>query len=1295
MGGRWREWADNLQRFLVASGVKDESQKRETLLYTAGKEVRDLYKQIHKAVAEEDKLTLKDLIDEIALYFTGRDNVVFSRYQFRGCIQHEGEPIDAWYSRLCEAAESCQFDTLKDSLVRDQIVACCHSAALRKRLLNVPNITLADSLKLARTHEAANQQAAIMEGLAAATEESVQALRYRQQESAHRTRGRQMESTVLRCIRCGRQGHRECDRARGKRCNKCGKPDHFARACLGKSSSINAVQQGPDRSSDEEVFHIPTDKHDDATFEATINQRSVNVLIDSGASCNVMDNETFERLKGAGLRRCHTRVYSVGSRNPLPLMGEADLPVQLNGKTRIVTFIVTRDDCRVILGRSTSVAFDMLQMGPLKRNAIAAMLSVPEHDDTHGPSSLRLKSILAEFDDRFQGIGCVVGVSIDVQLMDNAQPVCHPPSRVPIHLRPAVEKELRKQLEAGIVERVHGPTAWCSRMVVVPKPESGEVRITQDLRNLNKYVVPEKQPIPTFEEVTDEMAGSCYFSKLDIAKAFHQISVAKSSRHFFTFSSPLGLLRLRRLCMGFTSASEILQRVMSSVLSGLKGVRWIHDDIIIFGKTLEEHNRSLRECLTRLRSANITLNAGKCHFAAKEANFLSMRLSAAGIHPTEEKLRAISSFKEPANPTEVRSFLGLVNFVAKFIKNLADKARTLRMLTKKGQPWRWSSDERQAFEDIKRAISSTSSLAFYDCRLETRLIVDASPVGVGAILAQVQPNGTLRPVSYASRSLSDTEQRYSQVEREALAVKFGCLKFNHYLSGSSFRVITDHKPLVYLFAAGSRPPPRIERMALRIQDLRFSIEYQPGANNPADVLSRQPLPCPSNNVGENANRAYVAMVMRAATPVALDLETIQTASREDRTVRAAAHAIRTGCWDNSNSLLRPLRGMQHEFSQLGDALLVGDRLFIPAALRYRCLQLAHSGHQGVQKTLGRLKTKVWWPQMRASVESYVAMCVPCAACSKDATQAAPLKPTELPEGPWLELGIDFLGPIRGKMLLVCTDLFSRFPLVEIFSGTTAASAVISCLRRWFGLFGQPLKVTTDNGPPFTSLELRQFLKDNGVKHRRVTPLYPQANGATERCNRGLNKAIRAALAEGKDWTIAMEQYLAAYRRTPHAMTGAAPADLMFGRQVNDLIPALRPSRPVQATREAIVDQDASSKAAMKKYADRRRGAREHRIRPGDKVLRRRHNRKKTDTFFECDPWEVSEVRGDRLVMRRGSQQCARHVTDTKKLRDSEKEECSGEEGGHEADAGIGERSHPRAAKECVSYKEDDLRKRLG
>jgi hypothetical protein len=295
---------------------------------------------------------------------------------------------------------------------------------------------------------------------------------------------------------------------------------------------------------------------------------------------------------------------------------------------------------------------------------------------------------------------------------------------------------LQEQLAAGIIERVSGPSEWSSRIVVVPKGTSGQVRITQDLRELNKFVVPEKQPIPTFEEVTAEMAGSKIFSELDVAKAFHQIEVDEESRHLLTFSTPLGLMRLRRLCMGFTSSSEILQRVMSTVLAGLDGVRWVHDDIIVFAETPQQRNERLRRCLSRLREFNVTRNSSKCRFSRREAEFLAMRLSAAGIQPTESKVEAVKAFKEPRNATEVRSFLGLVTFVARFIENLADKALPLQKLTKKNSTWKWGERQAEAFNNIKAAITNRTTLAFFDKLLPTQLIVDASPTGAGAILAQ-------------------------------------------------------------------------------------------------------------------------------------------------------------------------------------------------------------------------------------------------------------------------------------------------------------------------------------------------------------------------------------------------------------------------------------------------------------------------------------------------------------------------------------------------------------------------------
>ena len=227
----------------------------------------------------------------------------------------------------------------------------------------------------------------------------------------------------------------------------------------------------------------------------------------------------------------------------------------------------------------------------------------------------------------------------------NAIPVVHSPSRVPVHLCEALDKELDLQEALGIIEPAVGPTPWVFRMVVVPKTTPGQVRITQDWRDVNKNVEREIHPIPTFEEATDEMDGATVWSKLDLYKSFHQLPLHPHSRKYATFSTPRGLRRCTTVVMGFTNASEILQRTMNMVLSGLPGVKWIHDDITVYGRTMLEHNERLIACLDRLKEFNVTLNKEKCVFGASTVNFMAMRLSVKGIQPSTQKVEAVKASK--------------------------------------------------------------------------------------------------------------------------------------------------------------------------------------------------------------------------------------------------------------------------------------------------------------------------------------------------------------------------------------------------------------------------------------------------------------------------------------------------------------------------------------------------------------------------------------------------------------------------------------------------------------------------
>ncbi len=385
-------------------------------------------------------------------------------------------------------------------------------------------------------------------------------------------------------------------------------------------------------------------------------------------------------------------------------------------------------------------------------------------------------------------------------------------------------------------------------------------------------------------------------------------------------------------------------------------------------------------------------------------------------------------------------------------------------------------------------------------------------------------------------------------------------------------------------------------------DLRFTVIYRPGANNPADILSRQPLRQTESEAQEQAHAAFAATI---AVPNGISQEAMLKATQEDLALQAARQSLCTGRWCLKDAESRSLYTLRHELSEAKGLLLRGDRLVMPTSLRQKSLQLAHTGHMGIKKTSARLQTKVWWPGMTAAAEAMVRACTLCAACSNQGEcKATPLQPTQLPEGAWLSLGVDFLGPIQGQMVMVVIDHYSRFPVVQVLQNTDCAM-VLRKLDSMFKLLGRPLEVTSDNGPPFSAKDFSDGLANLGVRHRRITPLHPEANGLTERLNRGLNKAIRAAVSDGNNWKEAVEDWLMAYRLTPHSSTGLPPADLMFGRKVNGPIPCWKPSAPLSVSRKELHQRDAAAKARMKSYADASRGARPHQFKVGDLVLQRK------------------------------------------------------------------------------------------
>ncbi|XP_033099920.1 uncharacterized protein K02A2.6-like [Anneissia japonica] len=668
-------------------------------------------------------------------------------------------------------------------------------------------------------------------------------------------------------------------------------------------------------------------------------------------------------------------------------------------------------------------------------------------------------------------------------------------------MREKVEKELRKLEDQGIIERVKRPTPWVSPIVVVPKPRNpDEIRICVDMRQPNKAIIRERHPSPTIDDIIAKVNGSTKFSKIDLKSGYHQLPLAEESRYITIFSTHNGLWRYKRLNFGICSASEKFQHIVSEVISDIEGAINISDDIFIFGLNTEIHDKYLHEVLTRLNSNGLTANLAKCEFNKERMEFFGLIFSKHGVEVDPKKVKAVTDMNEPSNVTEIQSFLGITNYCSRFIKKYSTITEPLRQLTHKGVEFIWGKEHTLAFETLKQALANALVMAYFNVHQETELIVDASPVGLGAMLVQyyTSDDGKRIPriVSYGTRALTAVEQRYkSQLEREALAILWACEHFHVYIYGAQITVVTDHKPLVTLFGnANASLPSRLERWALRLLPYNPSIVFRKGRDNPADYLSRHPVSIETSSRKDLVSEEYVNFIETHSIPKAVTLYELKTATKEDATLQSLIELISSQQWH--------LIKVKFAKSKTVD---------IDELLAFR-----------------KIATEL-------TVSNYGLI----------------LKGTK-----WSHLAADFYGPLpSGEHLLVVIDEYSTFPEVEIIR-SLAAKTVIPVLDKLFSSRGIPDKFKTDNGPPFNGDEFKTFARGLGFKHQRITPCWPEANGCAERFMKTIGKVCKCAQVEGKSWKKELYKFLRNYRATPHTSTGIPPATIANGKSLKTKLPQI-------------------------------------------------------------------------------------------------------------------------------------------
>lgn len=446
----------------------------------------------------------------------------------------------------------------------------------------------------------------------------------------------------------------------------------------------------------------------------------------------------------------------------------------------------------------------------------------------------------------------------DISLKKDVSPKYSKPYRLPHTQKQDIKEEIRKMLENDIIEPSVSP--WNSPILIVPKkkdPVTGlqKFRMVIDYRHVNERIEDDKFPLPNITDIYDMVGGAAYFSCIDLSQGYYQMELDANSRPITAFSTEDGHYQLKRLPMGLKISPSKFSRMMSIAMSGLTYSRcFVYlDDLIVFGRSLIDHNKNLIQVFDRLREVNLKIHPGKCSFLRKEVLYLGHVISDNGILPDPTKSSAIKNYPTPTNADEVRRFVAFANYYRKFIPNFATISIPLNRLLKKDVEFNFNKDCEKSFELLKEILTSPKILQFPNFNEEFILRTDASGFALGAVLS----NSDDRPIAYASKTLNKSEKNYSTIEKELLAIVWAVKHYRPYLFGRKFKILTDHRPLVYLFSL-KEPSSRLTKFRLLLEEYNFYVEYSPGKDNcTADALSRIKVE------SEELKQLYICVVTRA------------------------------------------------------------------------------------------------------------------------------------------------------------------------------------------------------------------------------------------------------------------------------------------------------------------------------------------------------------------------------------------------------------------------------------------------
>ena len=1157
--------------------------------------------------------------------FRPEQNEMLAEFQFRQ-MKRENRSSDEFMSELRSKAKDCNFGAAEDRNIKSQFILGISDCKMQEKLLEEvrAGTTVDGCLQITRNLEAMRMQLDLVNQPANQFDE------VRKNKNPD-------------CKYCLTEHKpRQCP-AYGKTCQKCGRRNHSAKACKTKEREARRkknVDEVEAQENEEESHWTETKsfwgvvKFDSVTDEAIIRQndyeepgkrkrligailtitkenntKMIHYKIDTGADSNLMSwasyKKLFPRMTKEDLEDSIERNTKLEACNggAIEQLGTCRVKLKFKGKEKICHFYIVPGTTSLI-GLPDAESLKLISANIKKIDEARNLCDGEDKEtlfvkqdtqaeDMRASKNLE-KEVMREHADLFTGVGCLEG-KVHIHLKEGVTPYQAPPRRVAYSMQDPLKEELDRLVKENILVKLDADTKseWCNSFVCRPKPAGG-IRLCLDPAKLNAAIIRPVHRSKTMDDIKPKLEGAQYFSILDLKSGFWNLELDYESSLKTTFATMHGRYRYTRLPFGLNCAGDLFQKRMDEVLEGVENVVNIADDIVVFGRSGQEHDNALQKLLRRAAEKNIKFGKAKCRFRVTCITFFGEMISCYGVKPDPRKIEAILKMKRPENKNQTRSFLGHVNYMSKFSPALAEVVKPLRDIIKIDASFSWNQIHEEAYERTKKLLAKDANLQYYRRRKKLYLEVDASQTGLGAALLQrdgttnededLPDSSLLRPIAYASKSLTDTEQRYSNIEREALAILHGLEKFHHYAYARETQVITDHRPLLAIFKKDvATASPRLQRIMMRIHQYHVNLHYRPGSTmHIADCMSRVGLKKDDKEI--DGLKITIDDVSTQADIDVVTMEEIRHHTSKDETLMEIMKFTQLG-WPNTSKTIddadiRKYYNFREEIGSVNGILLKGTRIIIPSSLRAKVLDDLHFHHLGIEKTRNLARTCVFWNGICEDIKRITESCRSCQE-EKPTQLKAELIPHEVPCAQWNTLGIDVFY-VQKQPYLCIVDYFSKFPIVRRMERERSTD-VVDILKDVFSEYGIPRCIVSDAGSNFTSEEFKTFARRLGIKLKTTSSYHHASNGQVENCVKTIKSMMKKC--DGQDYRIG----LLMLRNTPITGMTKSPAEILQGRKLKTILPQASVEMTNEMEREEIIIDLHRKQELMKKNHDRRSG----------------------------------------------------------------------------------------------------------